>query len=69
MKKIDTVIATPTILQAYPPNLYPNIRVAATAGEPCPVDLADAWAAHGTFYNSCGPTEVSASAISLYQSY
>lgn len=60
MSKIDTVISTPTILQAYPPSKYPNIRVAATAGEPCPQDLADMWATHGTFYNSCGPTEVSA---------
>ncbi|KAK0485905.1 amino acid adenylation domain-containing protein [Armillaria novae-zelandiae] len=28
------------------------------AGEPCPQSLADKWASQATFYNSCGPTEI-----------
>lgn len=34
------------------------MKVAAVAGEPCPRPLADRWAAVCTFYNACGPTEV-----------
>lgn len=59
LRTVDVVIATPTILQCYKPSDYPNIRVVATAGEPCPQPLADSWAADKIFYNSCGPTEVS----------
>ncbi|KAL6826399.1 non-ribosomal peptide synthetase [Trichoderma camerunense] len=54
---LDTLICTPTILSKYPPTKYPKIKVVATAGEPTSQDLADLWAKHATYWNSCGPTE------------
>lgn len=58
LRTVDVVISTPSILASYPPEQYPNIQVAATAGEACSQTLADNWAAHAKFYNCCGPTEV-----------
>lgn len=55
---VDIVIATPSILQLYNPEDFPNIRCVATAGEPCPQSLADRWSRVAEFYNACGPTEV-----------
>ncbi|KAK0450566.1 AMP-binding protein [Desarmillaria tabescens] len=61
MKTVDVLIATPSILVPHDPKDFPNIRVVATAGEPCPQSLADKWAMQTIFYNCCGPTEVCAS--------
>ncbi|CCM02055.1 uncharacterized protein FIBRA_04131 [Fibroporia radiculosa] len=58
LRTVDVVISTPSILASHDPANYPNIRVVATAGEPCPVALADKWGQNATFYNCCGPTEV-----------
>lgn len=58
MKKVDVIIATPSILVFHDPVEYPNVKVVATAGEPCPQSLADRWAKRATFYNAYGPTEV-----------
>ncbi|KAJ3555227.1 hypothetical protein NM688_g2696 [Phlebia brevispora] len=58
LKKVDIVIATPSIIARHDPADYPNIKVLATAGEPCPQALADRWATTGHYYNSCGPTEI-----------
>ncbi|KAK0185262.1 AMP-binding protein [Armillaria mellea] len=58
MKTVDVLIATPSILAPHEPKDFPNVRVVATAGEPCPQSLADKWATQATFYNSCGPTEI-----------
>ncbi|KAK0209285.1 AMP-binding protein [Desarmillaria ectypa] len=58
MKTVDVLIATPSILAPHDPKDFPNIRVVATAGEPCPQSLADKWATQTVFYNCCGPTEV-----------
>ncbi|KAH9846556.1 hypothetical protein C2E23DRAFT_852192 [Lenzites betulinus] len=58
LRSVDVVIATPTVLQRHRAVDYPNVRIVATAGEPCPRPLADEWSAEGrTFYNCCGPTE------------
>ncbi|MFI6316759.1 amino acid adenylation domain-containing protein [Nonomuraea sp. NPDC050556] len=57
VRDVEVVIATPTILASVDPGRCRRIRVAAVAGEPCPRALADRWAAVGTFYNACGPTE------------
>ena len=54
----DVVIATPSILAQVSIERCRNVRVVAVAGEPCPRPLADAWSAFSTFYNGCGPTEV-----------
>ncbi len=59
MKTVDVIVATPSILVPHDPVDFPNVRVVATAGEPCPQSLADKWASQATFYNCCGPTEVS----------
>ncbi|PBK92167.1 acetyl-CoA synthetase-like protein [Armillaria gallica] len=57
MKTVDVIVATPSILVPHDPVDFPNVRVVATAGEPCPQSLADKWASQATFYNCCGPTE------------
>ncbi|RDB21480.1 Linear gramicidin synthase subunit D [Hypsizygus marmoreus] len=57
MRTVDIVIATPSILALHDPADYPNIKVVAVAGEPCPKGLADSWAQTIDFYNCCGPTE------------
>ncbi|KAK0246114.1 AMP-binding protein [Armillaria nabsnona] len=57
MKAVDVIVATPSVLAPHDPKDFPNVRVVATAGEPCPQSLADKWAAQATFYNCCGPTE------------
>lgn len=57
MGQVDVLIATPSILAKYKPDEFPSIRTVATAGEPSSQRLADAWAASGTYYNCCGPTE------------
>lgn len=60
LRNVDVVIATPSILSAYRAADFPNIRHVATAGEPCPQRLADEWSQSVSFYDCCGPTEVSA---------
>ena len=57
VSQADVVIATPSILANLNVESCQSIQVAAVAGEPCPVPLADAWASFCRFYNSCGPTE------------
>ncbi|KAJ7109738.1 nonribosomal peptide synthetase 12, partial [Mycena crocata] len=58
MRSVDVVIGTPSMLAPHNPTDYPNIKTVAVAGEACPRALADSWAEHTTFYNCCGPTEV-----------
>ncbi|KAF8077656.1 hypothetical protein FPV67DRAFT_6540 [Lyophyllum atratum] len=58
MKTVDVVVATPSMLAPHKPEDYPNIKVVAVAGEPCPKALADNWAKQAAFYNCCGPTEI-----------
>jgi D-alanine--poly(phosphoribitol) ligase subunit 1 len=57
VRRVDTVIATPTILGTIDSDACTNVDVVAVAGEPCPRPLADAWSSSAIFYNSCGPTE------------
>ncbi|KAF2435911.1 acetyl-CoA synthetase-like protein [Tothia fuscella] len=59
LKKVDTIILTPSILARYSKSEYPNIKTVAVGGEPCPTSLADSWGVKGvSFYNICGPTEI-----------
>ncbi|KAL6717774.1 hypothetical protein ACLMJK_003859 [Lecanora helva] len=58
LKKVDTIIATPTILGTLKEEDFPNLKTIALAGEPCPLRLADQWAQNRSFFNCCGPTEV-----------
>ncbi|MEZ4635781.1 MAG: amino acid adenylation domain-containing protein [Caldilineaceae bacterium] len=57
VQQADIVIATPSVLGAVDAEQCRNVKVVAVAGEPCPLPLAERWAAFCTFYNSCGPTE------------
>jgi len=36
MKLVDVIIATPSMLMPHDPTDYPNIKIVAVAGEPCP---------------------------------
>ncbi|MDA1362139.1 amino acid adenylation domain-containing protein [Glycomyces luteolus] len=56
-RRVEVLIATPTILSRIDPASCERIRTVAVAGEPCPRALADRWARRCTFYNGCGPTE------------
>jgi NAD(P)H-flavin reductase len=58
LQLVDTIIATPSILSRFHKRLYPNIKTIVAGGEPCPMRLADEWAVDSTFYNICGPTEI-----------
>jgi non-ribosomal peptide synthetase component F len=58
VQRAEIVIATPSILGTLDANACRHVRVVAVAGEPCPKPLADAWGSFCTFYNACGPTEV-----------
>lgn len=57
ISQIDVLICTPSILSKYQPQKYPNIKIAATAGEPTTQALADLWATEAEYWNCCGPTE------------
>ncbi|KAL0567095.1 hypothetical protein V5O48_014899 [Marasmius crinis-equi] len=58
MKRVQVIVATPSMLVPHVAAEHPNVEVVAVAGEPCPVSLADSWGANAKFYNSCGPTEI-----------
>ena len=60
MKTVDVLICTPSILQPHDPEEYTNVKVVATAGEPCTKALLERWGRRAQFFNCCGPTEVSA---------
>lgn len=57
-RRVDVIIATPSILATFDADQCQNVQTVAVAGEPCPRPLADKWGAFCSFYNSCGPTEV-----------
>ncbi|WP_420645272.1 amino acid adenylation domain-containing protein [Candidatus Leptofilum sp.] len=58
LRQVDVVISTPSILSSFDADQLHNVKAVAVAGEPCPRPLADKWSSFCTFYNSCGPTEV-----------
>lgn len=58
IKHADVVVSTPTVLGTIDSSQMHHVRSVAVAGEPCPRPLAEEWGAFCTFYNSCGPTEV-----------
>lgn len=58
VRQVDVVIATPSVLTTFDADQCHNVKTVAVAGEPCPRPLADKWSSFCTFYNSCGPTEV-----------
>lgn len=56
-QQANIIISTPSVLATVDPHLCHEIKTVAVAGEPCPLPLANAWAAKGNFFNNCGPTE------------
>ncbi|VAW34016.1 Polyketide synthase modules and related proteins, partial [hydrothermal vent metagenome] len=58
VRQVDVLISTPSILSSFDVDQCHNVQAVAVAGEPCPRPLADKWGAFCSFYNSCGPTEV-----------
>jgi D-alanine--poly(phosphoribitol) ligase subunit 1 len=56
-RRVDVIIATPTMLSGLDADRCGSVKVVAVAGEPCPRPLADRWARRAAFYNACGPTE------------
>ncbi|KAI8634877.1 acetyl-CoA synthetase-like protein [Xylariaceae sp. FL1651] len=58
LKRVDTVIATPTVLGKFAQADFPNIKTVVVGGEPCPVALAEEWSPYVDFWNICGPTEI-----------
>ncbi|KAI0802586.1 acetyl-CoA synthetase-like protein [Xylaria sp. FL0064] len=58
LRRVDTVIATPTVLGKFAQVDFPNIKTVVVGGEPCPVPLAEEWSPHVDFWNICGPTEI-----------
>ncbi|KAF1977974.1 acetyl-CoA synthetase-like protein [Bimuria novae-zelandiae CBS 107.79] len=58
LHEIDVLISTPSVLAKWSRKQFPNIKTVVTGGEPCPQSLADKWAVDTTYYNICGPTEV-----------
>lgn len=61
LRYANVIISTPTVLgtiNADEMRRNGNVRSVAVAGEPCPTALAHTWGNFCTFYNSCGPTEV-----------
>ncbi|KAI1426188.1 acetyl-CoA synthetase-like protein [Xylaria sp. FL1777] len=58
MRRVDTVIATPTVLGKFAQVDFPNIKTVVVGGEPCPVPLAEEWSPYVDFWNICGPTEI-----------
>ncbi|KAH7359416.1 surfactin synthetase subunit 3 [Plectosphaerella cucumerina] len=61
LQRVDTVIATPSVVlkQMPDPREFPRVRTIAVGGEPCPLALAEKWAPYVRFWNVCGPTEIS----------
>ncbi|KAH9886188.1 surfactin synthetase subunit 3 [Xylariomycetidae sp. FL2044] len=59
LRRVDTVISTPTVLGRFAQADFPNVKTIVVGGEPCPVALAEEWSvADNHFWNICGPTEI-----------
>jgi non-ribosomal peptide synthetase component F len=50
LKRVDTVIMTPSILDRFNKQDYPNLKTIVVGGEPCPTKLAETWAVDSIFY-------------------
>jgi amino acid adenylation domain-containing protein len=57
--RITMLDVPPVALQAIDPAEVPDLRILTVGGEACPTDIAAAWAAGRSFYNTYGPTETS----------
>lgn len=56
--RITCVTVVPSVLKLLPVERFPNLSTIIAAGEACPQELVDQWAADGRrFFNAYGPTE------------
>ncbi|HVT17881.1 MAG TPA: non-ribosomal peptide synthase/polyketide synthase [Thermoanaerobaculia bacterium] len=56
-RQISAVTLPPSALAALPPGALPALRTLVVAGESCPPELADRWAAGRRLIDAYGPTE------------
>ncbi len=56
---ISHVTLPPSSLAVMPDEALPDLQVLVVAGEPCPLNLAQAWSRGRCFINAYGPTETS----------
>ena len=56
--QITTATLPPSILPLLSRNQFPNLRTLVSAGEACPLNVVQEWAARCRFINAYGPTEV-----------
>ncbi|KZN34202.1 hypothetical protein N480_21605 [Pseudoalteromonas luteoviolacea S2607] len=57
---VTHLFLTPSILECIEPSNYHSLKVVATGGESCSLELVNKWRAQGIeFYNCYGPTEIS----------
>ncbi|MBQ4836000.1 non-ribosomal peptide synthetase [Pseudoalteromonas luteoviolacea] len=56
---VTHLLMTPSILEVVKPDTYQSLKVVATGGESCSLELVKKWRALGVqFYNYYGPTEI-----------
>lgn len=63
--EITVVTLPPSLLASLPVTDLPQLRTIIVAGEACPPELAEAWAAGRSFFNAYGPTEATVCATML----
>ncbi|KAL1916146.1 uncharacterized protein VTP21DRAFT_6150 [Calcarisporiella thermophila] len=59
LKKVQSLMITPSGLQHINPESVPNLQVVILVGEPVPQVLAEHWLPHVKIFNGYGPTETS----------
>ncbi len=56
-REITHVTLSPSVLAVLPEDPIPSLRTIIVAGEACPAELVQRWAAGRRFFNAYGPTE------------
>jgi amino acid adenylation domain-containing protein len=56
-KSVTVVTLPPSLLQVLPAHDLPDLRALISAGESCPLEVAERWAPGRLFFNGYGPTE------------
>ncbi|MCP4641833.1 MAG: amino acid adenylation domain-containing protein [bacterium] len=61
-EEATVVVLPPAMLRLLDPDEFPSVRTVVSAGERCPVDVANRWLGRCRFLNGYGPTETTACA-------
>ena len=56
-QKISVVTLPPSLLAMLPEKKFPSLKTVISAGESCPLDIAERWSFGRIFINAYGPTE------------